>query len=773
MRFLDAFQDSRHLQNQHDTSSPLSGTSSTAAAYGVLLSILIYYILQYLNYMSLPVLELLWNSAVWITPSRIISRLDSDFERAAAEESGDTSTGFDTKRHASKSNAMRRLLGLDGAGILTTVQQTRTLSNLGSIFKTKPNNSLPGLGNWDNSCYQNSILQGLAALDSLPAFLDQVMHSDALQPTKSALRGVIKRLNDPANVGKTFWTPAELKSMSSWQQQDAQEYFSKISDELEKDTAKDVNRRLDGAGLKGLPWLTLDATHATSPNRVSSTGTSRKSLEEGSKISQLPEELSSLVVRNPLEGLLAQRVGCQRCGYAEGLSLVPFNCLTVPLGKQWMHDIRTCLDDYTALEPITGVECAKCTLLHAKENLVKALDSIRVRDQDVEELQASEAPSLQPVSLHERLSLVEQALEDEDFSDQTLKRCQIPAKNRVSTTKTRQAVVARAPKCLVIHINRSNFDELTGVQSKNLANVRYPLQLELSPWCLSQGPSSEKDNDASENWSVDPSKSMLSDGDLEDLDSGKPYVLRAVITHYGRHENGHYICYRKSPYPTQSDEKDIDEDTGSWWRLSDEEVTEVDEHTVHSQGGVFMLFYEQLVSLPIALKHRAAASPTYASNEVEKCAEDHTALSEDNLPIREGPEGPQPRSAESALPTPPSSPAKIEPDVELPSSDPVDTTRTPSPSPSQAIDPIETPMSTAPPHPSPSPQPKIISEPAASDFGEIVAESLVETPPTTPQRESQPVTPASMRTAGPRNVRGSVSRAGKATVSVAGFVQAN
>ncbi len=787
MRFPDGSQDYRHPQNQHKLPSHLLGSSSTTAAYSVLLSILIYFILQYLNHMSLPLSELLWNAAVWITPSRIVSRLDSGFELAVEEDPGDIKMGFDSKTHASKSNAIRRILGLDGAGILTAVQRTRTLSNLGSVFKAKPNNSLPGLGNWDNSCYQNSILQGLAALESLPVFLDQVTHSDALQPTKTALRGVISRLNDPVNVGKTLWTPPELKSMSSWQQQDAQEYFSKISDELEKDITRDVNRRLDGAGLKVLARSALEATHTTTLERPSSTGTSRKDSEEGSKISQLPEELNSFIVRNPLEGLLAQRVGCQRCGYVEGLSLVPFNCLTVPLGKEWMYDIRTCLDDYTALEPITGVECAKCTLLHCKQNVVKILDSIRVPDQEKEEVHSFESPIHQQVSLHERLKLVEQALEEEDFSDHALKRCQIPAKNRVSTTKTRQAVVTRAPKSLAIHINRSNFDELTGVQSKNLATVRYPQQLDLSPWCLGQGPGSEDENDALESWSVDPSESMLSDDDLEDIDSGKPYVLRAVITHYGRHENGHYICYRKSPYSTQIDEKGIDELSESWWRLSDEEVSEVDEDIVLSQGGVFMLFYEQSGSPPTHVGRRSAAPSEHVMDVVEGYGEanqdNETAVTPNNVPIKAVFEGLPPESAGFALPTPPPSPGKIKPDVELsdqvegsqilPSGAAVDITSTPTPTSFQALKPVEAPISIPSPHPSPSYQPKITSKPAASGSDEILAESFDATPPATALKECQPVSPVSMRTAGPRNGRGSVSRAGKAMGSVAGFVQAN
>ncbi|QLL30418.1 hypothetical protein HG536_0A02350 [Torulaspora globosa] len=56
------------------------------------------------------------------------------------------------------------------------------------------------------------------------------------------------------------------------------------------------------------------------------------------------------------------------------------------------------------------------------------------------------------------------------------------------------------------------------------------------------------------------------------------YVLRSVIVHYGTHNYGHYIAFRKY--------------RNIWWRISDETVYTVDEAEVLSTPGVFMLFYE-------------------------------------------------------------------------------------------------------------------------------------------------------------------------------------
>ncbi|KAK4692160.1 ubiquitin carboxyl-terminal hydrolase 1, partial [Lecanoromycetidae sp. Uapishka_2] len=660
MSFPRGFHAPSHVQSMQTAAFNPAGISSTAVAYGVLLLISIYYILQYFDFMNLPLSELVWNSVVYITPSRLICMLDSGFERNLAELSGVKGKGFNSQAHASKSNAMRRVLGLDGAGLMTTVQRTRTLSGLGSVFKTAPKKSLPGLGNWDNSCYQNSVLQGLAALESLPAFLSQNGGADALQPTKTALRETIEKLNNPENVGQTFWTPAELKSMSSWQQQDAQEYFSKISDQLEKDTAKELQPSDDGLG-------------------------------------ETPKD-SNKALRESVQG---------------------------------------------------------------------------------------------------RLCMVDQALEDEDFTDQVLKKCQIPPKQRVLTTKSRQAVVARSPKCLVIHINRSNFDELTGTQSKNLANVKFPLQFDLAPWCLGEYSKSLDKDDASESWNVDPSQSMLdSNQDVNNLASRNTYQLRAVITHYGRHENGHYICYREAPYSTNSESGVSNEKGESWWQLSDDDVAEVDENMVLAQGGVFMLFYEQLNPVTSRKgdqqgeKEKAAEQFESTTSDRDDGAILENVASEPPAPVSLPRSVSEDQSATASYPTPPMSPQAPgilecnEEEVDQSATAPLEPisksnghngTAAPSapemlPQIPKATSPKPRATSPAPPQTTQSSAPSLPPVPESIDVAVLPADQSISVPVL---KENHSVSPTSMRTAGPRKGRGSVSRAGKAMESVAGFVQAN
>ena len=577
--------------------------TSTSAAYGVLILIAVYYFLKYLESYHLPLSEILWNSLVYLTPDKMISHFDPAFCKSSSQEPEDdeirSPEEFDSRHRASKSDSMRRLLGLNiNNGIMKVVQRTRALSDLGGVFNSERTRKLPGLGNWDHSCYQNSVLQGLASLESLPQYLREDEAEEGKEEmevgaTRRALRELTESLNNDENAGRTFWTPSILKSMSSLQQQDAQEYFSKVMDSLEKDAAR-ANRLK--YRLLALGSLSVKEHNAEGEVAASVIARDRTLMSRTSRMNSLSEELQSMILAtNPLEGLLAQRVGCQRCGYVEGLSLVPFNCLTVPLNTKQEWDVRDCLDAHTDLESINGVECAKCTLLDARGRMDYLLGKHRERNLENETYAVQMDALLEDAS--RRLELVQKALNERDYSDNALKTCQI--KNYAKSTKSRQSVIARAPEALVIHINRSIFDERTAVQSKNMAAVRFPREFDLGEWCLG---TTSRGAPLTEHWNTNPRQSMLGSRlDAEKSTGGLVYELRAVVTHQGRHENGHYICYRQSPCDVDDDDElDIGSQKKSrlWWRLSDEDVREVGEDDVLGQGGVFMLFYEQVPMSP-------------------------------------------------------------------------------------------------------------------------------------------------------------------------------
>ncbi|KAL8798725.1 MAG: hypothetical protein Q9182_006440 [Xanthomendoza sp. 2 TL-2023] len=581
-----------HSRTQHTT-------STTILSVLLLLIVMAYQLSSWLDYPILSLSELIWNSVISATPSRLISVMESTLLPASTEQDLPDAGISDTKTHAQKSDIMRRVLGLNGNSIFSKFQQAKSLPAVGTMLRSNKNDKPPGLGNWDNSCYQNSVIQGLASLPSFAVFLASASSDHSATSTKTSLKDIVEKLKNPANLGGMFWTPAPLKSMSSWQQQDAQEYFSKLMDEVEKET---ILIKASKVGHVGLAALQIPPSDQAKPSAVGLTRSPEPEIQrskETQALRRLPDEVQSIMARNPLEGLLAQRVGCLKCGFVEGLSLIPFNCLTLPLGKHWLYDIRSCLDEYTTLEPINGVDCARCTLLQTKIRLEKL--QAQFLDDTGKELQSS-APMVSEVlrgSVKERLSAVTEALDGEDFTDNTiLKKCQISPKARVSSTKTRQAVIARAPESLAIHINRSVFNEMTGVLSKNYADVRFPLRFSLAPWCL--GGQTGIQNDIVEHWNTDPAESMLAEdisAEEDECTGPQSYELRAALTHYGRHENGHYICYRRHQQHADGKSNSLEHHEGSsWWRFSDEDVSSVSEEDVLAQGDVFMLFYERVAS---------------------------------------------------------------------------------------------------------------------------------------------------------------------------------
>lgn len=558
-------------------------SASTTLVYSVLAILAIHQLLLYLDYPVLSPQDLLWNALVYVTPTRLLLDAGKRQELRANHMLSQT--------HAAKGEALRRMLGLGTSTLTHKLSGGEGLMRRMSVFAPKDasvTDAPPGLGNWDNSCYQNSVLQGLASLGSLKSHLESSKTSgEGSISTTASLRETVVKLSEANNNGKQLWTPAKLKSMSSWQQQDAQEYFSKIMDELDKEASKAASMMHAKSGLEA-------AAEQEDPKI-------RPSVVDG-----IQEDSVTTLQRNPMEGLLAQRVACTKCGFSEGLSMIPFNCLTVPLGPNNAYDLSECLDEYTKLEEINDVDCAKCTLLRAEGQLRQMLPTTKQATLHDEERVAESSKKQQlmlPPELRvlaaKRLQTIQKALDEDDFSDKSLNEiCQIPKKAHVSSTKTRQAVIGRPPQSLVVHVNRSVFDELTGVQRKNYASVRYPTLLDLSAWTLG------------EHCGETATQSMLHEsGETECL-----YRLKAVVTHYGRHENGHYICYRQHPVrPAQERHSETDEGPEAprerWWRLSDEDVSSVTEENVLARGDAFMLFYEREDVLP---KPAPAIHPTAA-----------------------------------------------------------------------------------------------------------------------------------------------------------------
>lgn len=555
-------------------------TTITILSYIILIFIGAYILLRRSGILPPNVFrKLVWRIFVYSIPPSLVLALErkEQFSKHSDDPFECENSYSATRTFGAKSQAIKRILEMRGL-FLPGGSTSKPLVSVSRI--TPKSTALPGLFNRDNECYQNSIIQGLASLSSFCGFLDRLPSESSVGghvTLTSALQAIILGLNSPTSRGRGLWTPWALKSMSSWQQQDAQEYYSRVIDEVEKDFKRTLKADLTQNVSLSLAALELN----DKDNLMRSTTESAN------------EEKSTLgILRNPLEGLLAQRVGCLQCGYVEGLSMIPFNCITVSLGRENHYYLEELLSSYTDLETIPGVECARCTLLK-QEKILERLILSRSQDDPNGMALKSDAQS--------RLEAVQAAIKDQDFSEITLsKQCRISAKARVMVDKTKQSVIARAPQSFVVHINRSVFDERTGTQLKNYSQVQFPEFLNLDQWSL--GVSRMKSRDTLEKWETNPSTSMT--GDIEDKPEKNEeqvtsstklpqalYVLRALITHYGTHGDGHYVAWRQDPTSVRDKI-----DARTWWRLSDDEAVQFDQDIVFKQGGAFMLFYERIVA---------------------------------------------------------------------------------------------------------------------------------------------------------------------------------
>jgi ubiquitin carboxyl-terminal hydrolase 1 len=404
------------------------------------------------------------------------------------------------------------------------VGRSATLSHSGG--------TVGGLWNVGNTCYQNSVLQALASLDSLKPWLVSIEDGTAA----AALARLVADLNlikdKPRAATADTLITQESGGTRGWmfnEQQDAQEFLQGLMGVLEKEVSREMDKRKkeNTIGLEGI------------------LGGRKKN----STVSPLDANL-----RSPFEGLLAQRVGCLRCGYVESISLQPFTTLSLPIPSTWATTLEDCLRVFTSIENIPEVDCDKCTLQAVRQRLQNILDS--PPPPGFENLFSDISDVNYPAfkdTLTVRLDAVSAALEEDNFTAR-IPGVRLDGVHKVSSTKTKQVMVARAPQVLVLHTNRSQFDILTGMVGKNYAAVRFPALLDLGELDVVT---------RHEMLSVNPgnpisSVHLLGDDSATAIIDNVVYYLKAVVAHYGGHHNGHYVAYRSW--------------AGKWWRISDHEV---------------------------------------------------------------------------------------------------------------------------------------------------------------------------------------------------------
>lgn len=340
----------------------------------------------------------------------------------------------------------------------------------------------------------------------------------------------------------------------------------------------------------------------------------------------------------PLDGITCERIGCLNCGENGGIRTSVFSGLSLNLPSDSMNGILKLsglLNEWKKPEIIEGVECYRCSLNLLKEHLIKLVSKDENPEhikllQDVDELLTEHVideekyKSLRDENFIAKISkskkiliarpppLLSIHINRSCFDMQTFQirknnsRVVFNSKLNLTpwTTEFKDLQLdARLPMSRKEDENEEKFkqdeDEHIGHESR-LAHERVQKEFEEDYYSndetsddqeMPENPpnysemeneetSSDEEEKAEEKEDEYPKPSLTLNSvkAINTPDSPLTYQLKSVIIHYGSHNYGHYIAFRKI--------------RGCWWRISDESIALVDEQEVLGIPGVFMMFYE-------------------------------------------------------------------------------------------------------------------------------------------------------------------------------------
>lgn len=509
-----------------------------------------------------------------------------------------------------------------GAGVVAYVFFGPSPAHMKQLRSSR-NATIRGLQNVKNNCFINSILQSMAASQSLVTWLN-CANITARQNGKliQQIATLINKINQNNNLEEEVLTPQgvlnalrEHRWVFSNEEQDAYELFNVLTTTLENELKHysfifSIQEMLFSGGEESLlsssssssqfhqppesssPMSSLPLSSQLLNNHLHQHTISTRALGRTTVVG--PQHLNNSL---PTRGILANHLICRRCAYKYPLHLDVFDSITLSLppisssqtSSSSSIPLESCLSKFVRSELIDDFHCEAC---HTRATFDKKVEFIKLPKLLCFHVQRLVWLSGErPLKRFDHLRFPER-LQMDPFTYKYVTRAETMELGGNFSPQSNPSLGSTISLAGLVGGKDffSNGGDAGGGGGEAVHNGDHQLASPLK----SSSPSSS---------SSAPAKLTS-----QPLPSRYQYLLSSVIVHLGNSSSGHFICYRRkssssslSPPPSHQSSPSSSSSfsttsSSKWYLTSDISVREVSEKEVFS-ASAYMLFYERVVLL--------------------------------------------------------------------------------------------------------------------------------------------------------------------------------